>query len=103
MLIFAPEFLPPLVFFISLDSYQNYYLFVDELKSIKACLVYKDGDTEVLSEPAIYENAAIDGVETDATDAPVEYYNLNGVKVVNPSNGIFIRRCGTDVRKVIIK
>lgn len=90
-------------FFISLDNYQNYYLFVDELKSIKACLVYKDGDTEVLSEPAIWENVAIDGVETDATVAPVEYYNLNGVKVVNPSNGIFIRRCGTDVSKVIIK
>lgn len=90
-------------FFISSGSYQSYYLFVDELKSIKACLVYKDGDTEVLSQPAIWENTGIDEIATDAVTAPVEYYNLNGIKVENPANGIYIRRCGSDVSKVIIR
>lgn len=36
-------------------------------------------------------------------DAPVEYYNLQGVRVQNPSNGLFIRKQGTDVKKVIVK
>lgn len=44
---------------------------------------------------------AITEVETDNTDAPVEYFNLQGVRVDNPSNGLFIRRQGTKVTKVI--
>ena len=35
-------------------------------------------------------------------EAPVEYYNLQGVKVANPSNGIFIKRQGGKVTKVIL-
>lgn len=43
--------------------------------------------------------------EINAADnnAPVEYYNLNGVRVNNPSNGIFIRKQGSKVSKVIVK
>ncbi len=44
---------------------------------------------------------AITEVETDNTDAPVEYFNLQGVRVDNPSNGLFIRRQGSKVTKVI--
>lgn len=36
-------------------------------------------------------------------DAPVEYYNLQGVCVTNPSGGIFIRRQGDSVTKVYVK
>ena len=35
--------------------------------------------------------------------APAEYFNLNGVKVAQPCNGIFIRRQGDKVEKIIIK
>lgn len=35
-------------------------------------------------------------------DAPVEYYNLNGVKVVNPDKGIYIVRQGNSVKKVVL-
>ena len=41
--------------------------------------------------------------EIDNSNAPVEYYNLNGVKVANPSNGVFIRKQGTITSKVILK
>lgn len=43
-------------------------------------------------------------VETIIVDsnAPVEYYNLQGVKVTNPEKGIYIMRQGTSVRKVIL-
>lgn len=46
------------------------------------------------------------GVVTDvenvvvSDDAEVEYYNLNGIRVSNPENGIFIRRQGSKVSKV---
>ncbi|MDE6126976.1 MAG: hypothetical protein K2G30_08465 [Muribaculaceae bacterium] len=44
------------------------------------------------------------GVETvEANDnAPVEYYNLQGVRVAEPANGIFIRRQGNKVTKVAL-
>lgn len=43
----------------------------------------------------------IDEIGVDA-NAPVEYYNLQGVRVANPENGIFIRRQGNKVSKVVL-
>ncbi len=47
------------------------------------------------------------GVENIATsvveNAPVEYYNLQGIKVKNPSNGIYIKVQGSKVSKVLIR
>lgn len=36
-------------------------------------------------------------------DTPIEYYDLNGIKVNNPSNGVFIMKQGTKENKVIVK
>ena len=41
--------------------------------------------------------------EMEEIDAPVEYYNLQGVKVAEPSNGIFIKVHGKKVSKVYVK
>ncbi len=35
-------------------------------------------------------------------DAPVEYFNLNGMKIANPTEGVFIRRQGSKADKVMI-
>jgi hypothetical protein len=46
------------------------------------------------------------GVETiavDNADAPVEYYNLQGVRVANPTPGLYITRQGTKVSKTLVK
>lgn len=45
------------------------------------------------------------GVEDVTVDenAPVEYYNLQGVRVDNPENGIYIRRQGSKVSKVLVR
>lgn len=45
--------------------------------------------------------SGLNTVEVDA-NAPVEYFNLQGVRVANPANGIFIRRQGAKVSKVIL-
>lgn len=43
-----------------------------------------------------------DLVVSDDENAPVEYYNLQGIRVANPENGIFIRRQGSKATKVIL-
>lgn len=55
----------------------------------------KDGNL-VLAEG---ETTGIDAIVADE-NAPVEYYNLQGIRVAEPSNGIFIRRQGYKTTKV---
>lgn len=40
-------------------------------------------------------------IAADNADAPVEYYNLQGIRVANPENGLFIRRQGDRVEKIV--
>lgn len=49
--------------------------------------------------------AAIDEVASDAIDfnAPVEYYNMQGMAVHNPGSGLYIARQGNVVKKMILK
>lgn len=46
---------------------------------------------------------AVEAVVAADEEAPVEYYNLQGVRVANPEGGIFIRRQGASVSKVVIR
>lgn len=46
--------------------------------------------------------AGIDGIVAD-NEAPVEYFNLQGIRVAEPSNGLYIRRQGKEVTKVMVK
>lgn len=49
--------------------------------------------------------SAIDCVEIapDSDDAPVEYFNLQGIKVTDPAGGLYIRRQGNTTTKVLLK
>ena len=40
--------------------------------------------------------------EVAAENAPVEYFNLQGIKVANPENGIFIKKQGAKATKVVL-
>lgn len=42
-------------------------------------------------------------VEPGDADAPVEYFNLQGLRVSNPSAGLYIRRQGSRTSKVFVK
>lgn len=46
--------------------------------------------------------AGVNSVMVEDSNAPVEYYNLQGIRVDNPQNGIFIRRQGNKASKVIL-
>lgn len=64
---------------------------------------YKVGEAEIRG---LYftknENSGIENITVGA-DAPAEYYNLQGVKVENPEDGMYIRRQGGKATKVIIR
>lgn len=49
-----------------------------------------------------YKDSALDAIEINESNAPIEWFNLQGVRINNPSNGIFIRKQGSTVRKVMI-
>ena len=50
-----------------------------------------------------YTNAGVEGVVADVEEAPAVYYNLMGVRVLNPANGIYIKQQGNKVSKVIVR
>jgi len=48
--------------------------------------------------------AGITDIEADNTDAPVEYYNLQGMRVDNPAAGnVYIRRQGAKSTKILMR
>lgn len=47
--------------------------------------------------------SGISDITIDDDNTPVEYFNLQGVKVNNPENGVFIKRQGKKVEKVILR
>lgn len=48
------------------------------------------------------ENVTISNEDIDE-DAPVEYYNLQGVRIMKPEKGLYIQRQGNSVKKIMIK
>ena len=62
----------------------------------------KSGTWEIKNLVIKGGKAGIADVEIDA-NAPVEYYNLQGVRVEEPAAGLYIRRQGNNVSKVLVK
>ncbi|MCM1296756.1 MAG: hypothetical protein NC311_14555 [Muribaculaceae bacterium] len=65
---------------------------------------FKNGGKQpvLYMELVAYNGSGVANIETDE-NAPVEYYNLQGVRVANPENGIYIRRQGSKATKVLVK
>ncbi len=80
------------------QGYDQYYVYlnvsgyVGDKGSIDMTIVFGYNDS----------STGVNNIET-RENAPVEYYNLQGVKVADPSNGIFIRRQGNKTSKISFK
>lgn len=72
----------------------------DDMNVFAIVTVYK-GAVQ-LYPVSVVDAASISDVMVDA-NAPVEYFNLQGVRVANPENGLYIRRQGSTVTKVLVK
>lgn len=49
----------------------------------------------------VANTSGVSSINTE--NAPVEYYNLQGVKVANPQNGVYIIRQGNTTKKAVIR
>ena len=104
------------------DNYNTEYqtIYVDETKT-SAEFVLGEADAAIFND-ATFHGAKIQGDKVtlkkvsilhkgsngiaDITvdeNAPVEFYNLQGVRVANPENGLYIRRQGNKATKVFVK
>lgn len=66
----------------------------------------KETDPAKFNLPIAYklsEGAGVETVEAAAADAPVVYYNLQGVRVENPESGLYIRVQGNKAEKVALR
>ena len=56
------------------------------------------------SEVMVKKAAGVSNIVVDNNNAPVEYFNLQGVRVANPAAGqLVIKRQGTEVSKMLVK
>ena len=94
----------------STDSYQNDALFSAPEMGLGVCPYFgsnwagtngKPLNMEAkLYFPGVYE-AGVEGIEADS-NAPVKYYNLQGVEVANPEKGqLLIKRQGGKAEKIV--
>ncbi len=77
----------------------------DKIISKFKCFVKLSGkDDSEVSFNLVFDsvNTGIAGTMVDE-NAPVEYYTIDGVRVANPENGLYIVKQGSKVRKVMMK
>lgn len=73
---------------------------------LHAIVLLVDNTNGFIVNAAEFKLPYVDGInnivsDSSNADAPVEYYNLQGVRVSNPENGLFIRRQGGKVEKIV--
>ena len=75
----------------------------EEVNKLKARGLVMPANRFVLNQLLLVPNnpTGTTNLVIDNNDCAVEYYNLQGVRVSNPENGIFIRRQGNKTIKVI--
>lgn len=79
---------------------KNYLIWTDKNKQvgdyIYNCVIHIPFD---IFNPS----AGVGEIEVSETEAVTEYFNLQGIRVENPQNGLYIRRTGSTSTKVYIK
>ena len=61
------------------------------------------GTWEIKNVKVTADKAGVNDIMADDDNAPVVYYNLQGVRVENPTNGLYIRVQGKKATKVLVR
>lgn len=69
--------------------------------SVQAISLYSETYSPFVTVTA--EGSGISSVNGDNSNAPVEYFNVQGMRISEPTNGMYIRRQGNEVVKVYVK
>lgn len=91
----------------STDSETNSFVDENPISGVQhnytVSTTYTSGESHA-SEPYTVKitSTGLENVNADSA-APVEYYNLQGVRVAEPTAGVYIRRQGNTTRKVVVK
>lgn len=86
-------------------SFGGTFTEAEQGKTYNVFLYRGDNGTRLTSTPKTFtvgERSAITDIDADASDLPVEYFNLQGIRVDNPSQGLYIRRQGDKTTKVYV-
>lgn len=86
------------------DAYANLYTPVVEIDAMYGEMASDDMNfvSNNYFKLVTSEADGVQAVAADNTNAAVEYFNLQGVRVENPRQGMFIRCQGTEVSKVVL-
>ena len=100
---------------LSIDTATGYYKVTVNENMVTPMIIFNNGNAQTADftwiNNGVYNqngyiktlSPEVTAIETVGNDAgEVKYYNLQGIKVENPSNGIFIKRQGGKVTKVIL-
>ena len=82
--------------------WENKYKFSGDIKGQSKPVTLKFDKMPYSHNFEMYQVTGIEDITVDE-NAPVEYYNLQGVRVENPENGLYIRRQGNKATKVLVK
>jgi hypothetical protein len=58
--------------------------------------------TKITTPFNLLTDSSIHSVYVDSNNAPVEYFNIQGMRVVNPTRGLLIKRQGSKSEKVVL-
>jgi hypothetical protein len=86
-------------------TFRNNYI-IDSVEAgtydVEAVIAIYSGNAQAY--PISYTKSETTSVsDINVENGAVEYFNLQGVRVANPTNGIFVRRQGNKVSKVVIR
>ena len=86
----------------NVSSYQS--LVFEKVSETKANIYqyYAGGKVAMYTLEVPGDLTGIESVGAEDVEAPVEYYNLQGVKVANPAKGLYIKKQGKKTTKVIL-
>ncbi len=86
------------------DNQENGVMYDDYTGTIKIEIPAprQNAQCTVYSTIVEHGSSAVENIAVDA-NAPKEYFNLQGVRVATPENGLFIVRQGKKISKVLVK
>jgi hypothetical protein len=66
-------------------------------------IIFQIDNCEMVVPFNLIDNTGVGSIAKDSESAPIEYFNLQGVRVAEPTNGLYIRCQGSKVSKIVVK
>lgn len=60
-----------------------------------------ENEVEIIETVVLKTNSGVNGIEVNAGNESLKYYNLQGIEIEKPSQGVYIERRGNKVTKII--